>query len=399
MRDSIQLLLAALALVILGCEAPRGDDDDDDTPPPAEVEDDLAAFADDCEQELNDTPETAMRLLESNHHTLEGVELCEGDVDFYAVDIPEGRWLSVELILGDVGEDLDLVEVDEDGEVLWASVTAAQPYERLAWYNPGPDAQRRWLKVEGAGGAESDYTLYVRRSIFHEGLSCDDFYPDEDPDDEAGPCNRIMQFPQANTLEDGYLVSHEPHYSNLRREVTYLVREAAARTYAAFPDTNPLGLLDMSQRDGDVPGRMRGQLRHPEGTHVDGNDLDLAYFQTGDDNLGRPVCVNDNYFCTDDPILLDAERTAYFMVQLFESPLTRVIGVDTRIAPALTAVLGDLQDEGLITQEQRQSFSYKLAYGDGWPFHHHHMHYSWSWEDGYEREAPPEGCMTGPGLY
>ena len=93
------------------------------------------------------------------------------------------------------------------------------------------------------------------------------------------------------------------------------------------------------------------------------------------------------------------EKEEYGVVLEFDSPLTRVIGVDTRIAPALTAVLGDLQDDGLITQSQRQSFSYKLAYGDGWPFHHHHMHFSWSWEDGYERAAPPEGCMTGPNLY
>ena len=160
-----------------------------------------------------------------------------------------------------------------------------------------------------------------------------------------------------------------------------------------------VGLLDMSQRDGDTPGRMRGQLRHPEGTHVNGNDIDIAYYQTGDDNLGRPVCVNDNYFCTADPILLDDERSAYFIVQLFDSPLTRVIGVDTLIAPRLQAALPGLEDAGLITSTQRSRFNQKLAYGDGWPFHHHHMHLSWSWEDGHERGQAPEGCMVGPGLY
>jgi hypothetical protein len=398
MRD-LNLLLAALAAVsLLACQAPPTESDDDDDVV-VEPVDDLAVFEDDCDEEQNEGVDAAMRLEASNHQTYEGVSLCDGDVDYYAVDVPEGRWLSVEVIIEEDGADLDLIEVNEDGEPGWGSVTAAQPYERLAWFNPGPGEQRHYLMVDGAGSDSSDYTILIRRSVFHEGLDCDDFYPDEDAGDVTGPCNKIMQFPGDNGLSDGYVVSHEPHYSNLRREVIYLVREAALRTYEAFPDTNPIGLLDMSQRDGDVPGRMRGQLRHPEGTHVGGNDLDIAYFQTGDDNMGRPVCANDNYFCTGDPILLDAERTAYFMVQLFDSPMTRVIGVDTRIAPELEAALPGLEDQGLITAKQRSDFDWKLAYGDGWPFHHHHMHFSWSWEEGYERDAAPEGCMVEPDLY
>ena len=398
MRD-LTWILVALAAGLSACEAPVATGDDDDDATPAEAVDDLLALVDDCGDELNDTPEQAMRLEDSNNTAYDDLQLCDGDLDFYAVDIPEGRWLSVELTIAEAGQDLDLIEVAESGEELWGSVTAAQPYERLAWFNPGPEPMRRWVKVNGAGSDASDYSLLIRRSVFHEGLTCDDFYPDEDASDEGGSCNRIMQFPQANDDVDGYRVSHEPHYSNLRREVMYLVREAARRTTEAFPDTNPLGLLDMSQRDGDTPGRMRGQLRHPEGTHVDGNDIDIAYYQTGDDNMGRPVCVNDNYFCTADPILLDDERSAYFIVQLFDSPLTRVIGVDTLIAPRLQAALPGLEDAGLITSTQRSRFNQKLAYGDGWPFHHHHMHFSWSWEDGHERGQAPEGCMVGPGLY
>jgi hypothetical protein len=398
MRDRDLLLSALAALALTACEAPPEDAGDDDDATAAPV-DDLLALADDCEEALNDSLADAMRLDDANHTTYDGLQLCSGETDFYAVDVPEGRWLSVELIIDEAGQDLDLIEVTEDGTERWGSVTAEQPYERLAFFNPRPEPARHWLKVNGAGSDASDYTLLIRRSVFHEGLSCDDFFPDEDPDDVGGSCNRIMQFPQTNDDAEGYWVQHEPHYSNLRREVIYAVREAALRTAQAFPDTNPLGFMDMSQRDGDTPGRMRGQLRHPEGTHVDGNDIDIAYYQTGDDNMGRPVCANDNYFCTADPILLDADRTAYFMVQLFDQPLTRVIGVDTRIAPELQAALPGLVDQGLITASQRSGFAYKLAYGDGWPFHHHHMHFSWSWEDGHERGVAPEGCMVEPGLY
>ena len=405
MRDLMMIFSVLAALLLGACEAegdPNDDDDDigdDDDSTPEETVDELPTLENDCSEELNDSLDDAMGLDDANHTTYEDLDLCDGDVDHYAVDIPEGRWLSVELTIDEAGQDLDLLELNEEGEQVWGSVTAGQPYERLAFFNPGPDVQRRWLMVNADGNDASAYTLLIRRSLFHEGLDCDSFFPDEEADDESAPCNRIMQFPRDNGVEEGYFVEHEPHYSNLRREVIYVVREAALRTYEAFPDTNPIATLDMSERDGDTPGRMRGQLRHPEGTHVEGNDIDIAYYQTGEDNAGRPVCPHDNYFCTDDPILLDARRSAYFIVQLNETPLTRVIGVDPMIKTAMVAELAGLEDDGLITSSQRSSFTYKLASGDGWPFHQHHMHFSWSWEVGYERDAAPQGCMVGPGLY
>ena len=205
---------------------------------------------------------------------------------------------------------------------------------------------------------------------------------------------QIQQFPQANSFDDGFIVSHEAHYSNLRREVAYLVQYAASETAKAFPGTKPLGLLDMSQYDGDTPGRMVGQLRHPEGTHVYGNDIDIAYYQTGDDNLGRAVCPqHDNYFCTGAASLLDAERTTYFMVKLLESSNVRVIGVDPVIADAIFDAASDLKEQGLISSADRSRLRSRLAYGDGWPFHHHHLHLSWEWEDGeVVRSQPPIPC-------
>jgi hypothetical protein len=153
----------------------------------------------------------------------------------------------------------------------------------------------------------------------------------------------------------------------------------------------------MGQWDGDIPGRMEGQLRHPEGTHVNGNDIDIAYYQTGSDNYGRVVCPpNDNYFCTGDPTLLDARRTAYFMIQLMKSPFLRVIGVDPKIATELKAAAQDLKSEGLITSSEVSRLNSYMAYGSGWPFHHHHMHFSWAWESGFADRAapPPSGCQN-----
>lgn len=358
----------------------------------------LPEFVDDCGEALNDAPSAPAGIVAVDEERASGVRLCEGDVDYYRIDVPPGSWLSAEVIIdgnGRAGTDLDLYEVDTAGEPVWASATE-EPYERLAWYNPGTDPLSKVLRVEGFEGAAADYDLLVRTTPFHEGIDCDAFYPDE-PAGPSGACNQILQFPAAEDEAAGYFVEHEPHYSNLRREVIYLVRYASEATMAAFPDTKPLAVMDMSERDGSTPGAMVGQLRHPEGTHVDGNDIDIAYYQTGEDNGGRPVCNNDGYFCTGPANRMDARRTAYFLAKLFESPDVRVIGVDPAVAEALEPAADALVDEGLLTAQQAAKVTgAKLAYGDGWPFHHHHLHLSWRWEGGTALRAspPPDGCLV-----
>ena len=406
-HDLLVLTALLLGLTLSACETrggASGDDDDDATEEPTPAEEPelepLADFADDCAEGLNDSIEDAMALSNENHASYPGNRLCGGDVDWYGIDVPPGRWISVEVIIDGSGSgntDLDLVETDEDGEPIWGS-QSAHSYERLAFFNPTDRDRRHFMNVAGWALAEGEYEIEIRRSSFHEGLDCDDFYPDEDPLAD-GSCNRIMQFPRNNFVEDGHFLDHPPVWSNLRREVIYAVREAAARTSEAFEDTNVLGLLDMSERGGATPGTLQGQLRHPEGTHINGNDIDIAYYQTGEDNAGRPVCVNDNYFCTQEPNILDSPRTAYFMAQLFASGHVRVIGVDTLIAPLLRDAADDLLNDGLITDAQHAGFWTMMAFGDGWPFHHHHMHFSWVWEGGWEGRDDVEGCLVGPGLY
>lgn len=395
MRHS-RLLLALLVLNLLsvfGCTAPRSNGDDDDTEAPPEFE-----MVDDCFSEKNDTLEDATTLPAENHFEAADVRLCEGDVDYYLLQIPARKWLSMKITIhgdGSGGDDLDLIEVDESDNEVWGSF-ASQPFERVAWYNPTDDVMTRRVRVLGYNGAGDDYDITLRTASFHDGLDCDTFYPDT-AGDEDGQCNRIMQFPQANEDADGYWVNHQAHYSSLRREVAYLVRYAAAEVAREFGDTGPLGLLDMSQWDGDVPGRMVDQLRHPEGTHVEGNDIDIAYYMNSGNNLGGYACSeHDQYFCNGDANLMDTERTTYFLAKLFESSMVRVIGIDPAVADKVLPMAWDLQDEGLITSTIRSKFSSRLAYGDGWPFHHHHLHFSWNWESGFEgRDAPVDGCIAG----
>ena len=394
--------MGTAGLVFLaGCtsDAATDDDDGEDAPLPP-----LPEFVDDCRDDKNDVVEDASGLLAENGETYEDVELCDNDRDYYRIDIPAGRWVSVEIQIDGLGNsfdgtDFDLWEVDDDGDRLWGSSSDRLTYERLAWFNPGDSPVARYLLVEGAE-EDGNYDIVVRRSRFHEGLDCDAHYEDdeddaEDNEDNDGPCNRIMQFPQMNDSSEGLFVEHPPYWSNLRREIIYLVRYAAQETARKFDDTNPLATLDMSERDGSTPGTAFGQLRHPEGTHANGNDIDIAYYQTGEDNAGRPVCANNGYFCTSEPDILDVPRTAYFMARLFDGLHVRVIGVDTMIGGMLEDASWDLVDDGVLSEDDAYVLnSNAVAYGDGWPFHHHHMHFSWDWEDGRERSAPVEGCMT-----
>ena len=368
---------------------------------------------DDCVEGLNDSLDEATYVALAGQHTVfEDVELCSGDVDVYTVEIPAYTWLSLSVEIdgsGSGSSDLDLYEVEhpeyaidddidfitgESGSLNILNYSSkSSDYERLAWYNPSEESRIHHVYVLGYDTAEADYTIRIRTSVWHEVEDCDSAFSDTSED---GPCNRIMQFPAAVSESQGYLVSHEQHYSNLRREMAYLIQWATAEVMEVFPGTKPLGLLDMGQSDGDTPGRMDGRLRHPEGTHINGNDLDIAYYQTGADNLGRPVCGNDGYNCTGPATILDAERTAYFMALLTRSPNIRVIGVDTVVAEDVFDAAEDLQDEGLLSATDVSNLERYTAYStEGWPFHHHHMHVSWQWESGHSGMGlwtPPAAC-------
>jgi hypothetical protein len=411
------LTASALLAACSAGETPRDDGDaadddaagDDDGLPP------LPGFVVDCDDRLNDDEDSLAGIESDDGALYEDLELCDGDQDWYRIDVPPGKWVSVELVIHGSGNnwaddsDLDLWQMDEDGDEIWWSATE-QPYERLAWFNETDVPVPHFFKVDGYQGAHGGYDLFVERSKFHEDRDCDDAYEEEaeedgedyDEDDESGPCNRILQFPQAETPDDGYWAYHENNYSNLRREVIYLVRYATEAVRERWQEEPPLGLGDMSERDGDTPGTDVDSLRHPEGTHVDGNDIDIAYYQDGEDNELRVVCPqNDGYWCTGEPTLLDARRTAYFMAKLFESDHIRVIGVDSAIVGPLVDAARELFEDGDIDEDSYDKFYDKLGYGEGWPFHHHHMHVSWTWEDGWEDRSatpPPDGCMLGPEL-
>ena len=87
-----------------------------------------------------------------------------------------------------------------------------------------------------------------------------------------------MQFPFPDPVdqwvEEGYRFDSLSNYRWARRELVLLIRYAIGETQLKFPGTRPLGLGDMSQRDGLTPGFDLGQPRHPESAHDQGASID-----------------------------------------------------------------------------------------------------------------------------
>jgi len=368
-----------------------GDDDDDVTPDPS-----VPGWGDDCSPGLNDTVATAVGVQVIDGQTYAG-EICAGDTDVFVLNLPPETWASVELDIsgsGSGGSDLDLYELVADGQSVQNSYTT-NGYERLAVYNQTASPRQHVFQVHPYQGATASYEVVVRASAYHDGMECDDFYSGSPA--EGGPCNLIMQFPRSNGTFEGSYPEHPPVWSSVRREVAYLIRWAADEVMDRYPGTTPLGLLDMSEKDGSTPGTLAGSLRHPSGTHVNGNDMDVAYYQNDGANNGDIVCPSHNgQFCTGPATLLDAERTAYFLAQIFLHPDLRIVGVDPVVADDVIEAADDLLASGAISQYQRNRFDSKLAWGSGWPFHHHHLHFSWDWEAGWYSGGSvlPDGCMV-----
>lgn len=175
----------------------------------------------------------------------------------------------------------------------------------------------------------------------------------------------------------------------LRRDLFMVIRHAAARVACTYGGL-PLELGDMSERYGAIPGTAAGRPRHPFGSHLGGHDIDVAYYQLGPfRNSLNPVCPHmidgiDQAHCVGHPARLDVRRTALFIGTLFESPGTRIVGVDGRVGPILRDELNALCDAGTFSGAACDRI--RLGYetedtGRGWyHFHYAHMHVSW-WGD------------------
>ncbi len=209
--------------------------------------------------------------------------------------------------------------------------------------------------------------------------------PDNNPS-EAGydPMLGYIDYP-----ENGETWTNQ-YRSYLRRDVVMVLKYAAAMTACKSEswtagNGGPVGLIDMSEANGDIPGTSVGSPGHPAGTHTDGFQIDISYWQTNTiNNAARPVCNHmaggtDAYHCTDHPYNLDPYRSAFFIGTVMEFTGLRAVGVDGKIGPVLEMAMDNLCTDGWLTGAACGTNSpmwYEVVdEGMGWfRFHHHHMH-------------------------
>ena len=214
------------------------------------------------------------------------------------------------------------------------------------------------------------------------------------PSPQARADDPLVAFePRLGDGYDDYPINGETvddqYRSFLRHSGVLMISYAAARVAAEAVDWSSgtgarLGLGDMSESNGAIPGTSVGSPGHPVGTHTNGLDIDVAYYQqNGADNHLRQVCPYriasvDQGHCIGAPDNFDAPRTALFVAALASTGAVRVIGVDGQIRPLLDAALDDLCTGGVSDACGPVPLASETSdQGLGWYLYHHFkMHIS-----------------------
>lgn len=330
---------------------------------------------------------------------------CSGDTDWFRIEVPAGQIVHVLATFpAPSAANLDLYAYRADGTALGARYPDydatpdwARAYETseegFGFYTGQTSGGTYFVKVTGAStSAEGGYSIVANAIPWMDGANCvaAGFTMAECTSGTRGRQTLIpnpFPDPADEFVGDDYMFDTMSNYRYLRRETMMLVRNALHETMERFPGAHPLGMIDQCQRDGITPGYDVDDPRHPESTHDQGGNIDIAYFQTGADNHARVICDSaegseDGSYCLASAAtthIVDLRRQVYFMAVLARSPRARVMGVDRVIAPLLEAEARTMQTEGILTMTEMNDVIDHMAYGDGWPFHHHHMHLSLQW--------------------
>jgi hypothetical protein len=347
--------------------------------------------------EPNETPQFAKTLLVPGSWT--ELQLCEDDTDWYVVNIPEGHLGTVGVSFHHAMGDLDLLLYDPFGQFLGSRLphetygetlrSHENNYEFLSIMNLNGPAVG-YYKVQGWNGAQNTYSLEVETTPWQDDLHCTDHFDFDACRGYDGTAEgELLQVPVPSPndpyVPNGYVLDSLASYRWLRRETMMLIRYAIHEVQQRFADTQPLGLIDMSDKHSLTPGVDVGSPRHPETTHDQGGNVDIAYYQTDGDSVAESVCGpngsdHDGYYCTSvDNHIMDVPRTTYFMAMLAKHSRLRAIGIDPLLAPMILTEAEALRDAGEISETVYANLTDRLAYGQGWPFHHHHMHLSMRW--------------------
>lgn len=445
-REWSYFVVMALAAVAQGCqgeldedstlgaaatEVPEGEPAAElDESEPAEATDEMlvaegvlpeapgSAWAGSGEFEPNDVRQSATNMPLG---ATQNLSITKGDEDWYRVVVPARTITRVGIEFNHAAGDLDLVAYDGQGNLLGSRNGAEYPYayrgqetntEYYGFYSERGGSVY-YVRVLGHAGAQNTYSLKVQQYAYKDGQTCTGAgFSFADCEGRGSGGSGLIPFPFPDPSDpvvgDGYDFASYSNYRFARRELVMLVRHALAETRKAFPGTKPLSLIDICQMDGVTPGYDVGDPRHPQSTHDQGGNIDISYFQTDGANDAEIVCndgaTHGDGYCTSAATqkhVVDLPRQAFFMAKLFASPRTRVIGVDTVLAPLLRSAAQQLAslpsgDRRRISQSELSSFSSHMAYGSGWPYHHHHIHLSLQWRSSGNNARGESQALSAP---
>lgn len=184
-------------------------------------------------------------------------------------------------------------------------------------------------------------------------------------------CKEFMMFPA--TTSDAHLPVSPPRYMFGRRELVQTVVAAALAVRHADAETSVVGVGDLSQVDGQIPGTDVGTLRHPAPSHQNGFSVDVAYYAANNDNLGNtPPCPTNDYSFCNGPHTLHLQRNVRFMLALAREPRLSQIIVDPVMEQDLRSELSRQSSEPGADQQAVQKLGTILM--SGIAYHTDHMH-------------------------
>lgn len=375
-----------------------------------------------CDDELmepNEEPEDAAALTEG----AEGLQICDRDDDWFSWTPSEtGEDGLLHLIgihsfwgSGDLEIEIERADGSEPNtaglipdEYHESHPDGRGPLDFEGYTVVGaPEIETFLVHVFGARRAVNNYDLVWAQIPFRDGpdcagegftgLECSAF----DATGGFDPAQLII-FPfthesdpyvgDAFTMESGFggFISTENQYG--RRDLIMSIRHAAHVVLDTFPDTEPLGIGEISMPDGSTP------WGHPWGTHYDGSNFDVGYYVRPEflDRWGnycyRQICHDGSPTDTshvdlertgtcdrgsESTHIVDMERTALFLAELAATGLLRVIGVDPAPEDDLDDALDDLRDAGHPGASRAKGLIRTVNDDPSWTWHWHHMHISY----------------------
>lgn len=372
---------------------------------------------DDTVMEPNETRSAAVELT----GPAEGLQICNGDDDWFELTPTgtgdEGLIYMVGIDYSFGSGDLEIEMIMADGTTSNSATIELDSYheEHPSGGGPmniegftvvgSPDVETFAFHVSGRGRAVNDYDLlyatipYVDgpdcREAGYTSFECSGFTSSGSFDPSA-----MMMMPITHAADpyigDGFLydsfavgnfVGSSSQYA--RRDLIMALRHAMRVVQDTYPDTEPLGMGEITMPDGTTP------WGHPYGTHYLGSTIDVAYFVDPEElepygNICyRQICAPGSPSDTtnvgltttgtcnpgsEDTHIVDVPRTALFMAEMAATGLLRVYGVDPAPEADLDEEFSRLEDTGHPGASQARALMATSNDHSSWVWHWHHIH-------------------------